>query len=200
MSDLVERLRAGLEGAPISPLLQRGKDEPEWRQLDSLFRRFNLDLPPMRLADELTNILSWARWGELLLPDIRALLDRLVAVEKREAPEPPLSCPAIDAFIKDRNPPADVVAELEDIRHVNSQLRYGLWHEKQRADRAEAALASESSSRELEEAREALKPFATSPYAKAPADMDDLEICAGIKVSDLRRARTLISKDTPNAE
>lgn len=51
--------------------------------------------------------------------------------------EPPLTCPAIDAFILRTNPPDEVKAELDLIRSINSQLRYSLWAEKARAQDAE---------------------------------------------------------------
>ncbi|MBS7696246.1 MULTISPECIES: hypothetical protein [unclassified Chelatococcus] len=51
--------------------------------------------------------------------------------------EPPLTCPAIDAFILKANPPNEVKAELDFIRSINSQLRYSLWAEKARAEAAE---------------------------------------------------------------
>lgn len=37
----------------------------------------------------------------------------------------------------------------------------------------------------------ALKPFAQTIYASVGAEWDDIDICAGIKVSDLKRARDI---------
>lgn len=59
-------------------------------------------------------------------------------------PEPPLTCPAIDAFISKHSPEDEIVKELTAIRDINSQLRFGLWSEQSRADEAEANLDSRS--------------------------------------------------------
>lgn len=68
-----------------------------------------------------------------------------VAQQKRTPfPEPPLTCPAIDAFISKHSPEDEIVKELTAIRDINSQLRFGLWSEQSRADEAEANLDSRS--------------------------------------------------------
>lgn len=46
---------------------------------------------------------------------------------------------------------------------------------------------------EIERLLSALRPFAESPYAAVAGDWDDHEICEGIKVSDLRKARAALS-------
>lgn len=56
--------------------------------------------------------------------------------------EPELTCPHIDKVIADGNLSAEVLAELEVIRDINSQLRYGLWHEKLAAKEQAAQIAS----------------------------------------------------------
>lgn len=48
---------------PISPLL-RDSGDPEWLQIANLFFRHLLASPPIRLRDELSNMLAWARYGE----------------------------------------------------------------------------------------------------------------------------------------
>ena len=47
--------------------------------------------------------------------------------------EPPLTCPAIDAFIAKHSPDDEIVRELNAIRDINSHLLHGLWGEKQRS-------------------------------------------------------------------
>lgn len=70
--------------------------------------------------------------------------------------EPPLSCPALDRFISATNPPAEALADIAAVRHINSQLRYGLWHEKTRADEAEfRALSLEEEVKRLTAERDA---------------------------------------------
>lgn len=59
-------------GPPISPLLP-DSGEPEWKQILLLMRRHGIVHVPIRLRDELSNMLGWARYGE------RALMQRDVA-------------------------------------------------------------------------------------------------------------------------
>lgn len=47
--------------------------------------------------------------------------------------EPPLTSPAIDAFIAKHSPDDEIVRELNEIRDINSHLLHGLWGEKQRS-------------------------------------------------------------------
>ena len=71
---------------------------------------------------------------------ITAQAERIVELkrERDEALEPPLTCPAIDAFIARHDPDDAVLTELASIRHINSQLRYGTWYFKAMLNAAEA--------------------------------------------------------------
>lgn len=77
----------------------------------------------------------------------------IAALPMRE--DPPLTCPAIDAFIRDRDPSDDVVQDLENIRHANSQLRYSMWGWKERSAELQAELDSLTGSRSAALPREA---------------------------------------------
>ena len=54
----------------------------------------------------------------------------------REWDEPPLTCPHIDAAIASGELSPGVIAELETIRDINSQLRYGTWFLRAQVERA----------------------------------------------------------------
>ncbi|NTB01586.1 hypothetical protein [Agrobacterium tumefaciens] len=58
--------------------------------------------------------------------------------ERMKAPEPELTCPHIDKLVQSGELSIEAIQELERIRDINSMLRYGLWHEKARAEAAEA--------------------------------------------------------------
>ncbi len=55
-----------------------------------------------------------------------------------KAPEPDLTCPHIDKLVETGELSIEAIHELYHIRDINSMLRYGLWHEKSRAEAAEA--------------------------------------------------------------
>lgn len=59
---------------PISQLM-RDDGEPEWKQINALFLRNDINAFPIRLRDELSTMLAWARYGE------RAALSTAGAVE-----------------------------------------------------------------------------------------------------------------------
>ncbi len=59
---------------PISQLM-RDDGEPEWKQINALFLRNDINAFPIRLRDELSTMLAWARYGE------RAALSTAVAAE-----------------------------------------------------------------------------------------------------------------------
>lgn len=73
-------------------------------------------------------------------------------IEKIREPysEPPLTCPHIDRLVEGGEMPASVLDELFAIREINSQLRYGTWVLKARAEAAEA---------ERDALRKAMAPF-----------------------------------------
>ncbi|PWJ88437.1 hypothetical protein C8D77_111160 [Mesorhizobium loti] len=48
---------------PISQLM-RDDGEPEWKQINALFLRNDINAFPIRLRDELSTMLAWARYGE----------------------------------------------------------------------------------------------------------------------------------------
>ena len=73
--------------------------------------------------------------------------------------EPPLTCPHIDKVISSGEASPQVVEELFSIRDINSQLRYGTWALKARAESAEAKLA---------EAVKVMEQIATAPAWGAP--------------------------------
>lgn len=65
----------------------------------------------------------------------------MTKLQERLREQPPLSCPHIDRFLSAANVPQELKDELEAIKSINSQLRYGLFHERARADAAEAEIA-----------------------------------------------------------
>lgn len=78
--------------------------------------------------------------------DIRSIADAFEAVEKeRDAlrrerenpPEPGLTCPHIDKLVESGVLPIEAVHELDTIRDINSQLRYGTWVLNARAEASE---------------------------------------------------------------
>lgn len=64
-----------------------------------------------------------------------------IKLQERLREQPPLTCPHIDRFLSAANAPQELKDELEAIKNINSQLRYGLFHERARADTAEAEIA-----------------------------------------------------------
>lgn len=48
---------------------------------------------------------------------------------------------------------------------------------------------------EVARMRTALEPFSESPYAKVSGDFDQYEICKGVTVADLKRARAALTPD-----
>lgn len=57
---------------------------------------------------------------------------------KVEWSEPPLTCPHIDKAVASGVLPEDVISELDEIRDINSQLRYGTWYLHSKATDAES--------------------------------------------------------------
>lgn len=51
--------------------------------------------------------------------------------------EPPLTCPHIDRAVASGTLPDDVISELDEIRDINSQLRYGTWYLRAELDAKE---------------------------------------------------------------
>jgi hypothetical protein len=52
-----------VEDAPISRLM-RDNGDPEWKQITALLRENGVNYFPIRLRDELSTMLAWARYGE----------------------------------------------------------------------------------------------------------------------------------------
>lgn len=102
--------------------------------------------------------------------------------------EPELTCPHIDKLVRSGELTGEAVQELSIIRDINSKLRYGLWHEKARAEAAEAS---------VKRLRELLKPFADLAPAYDPTEDDDDVRCWHAEstptLGDLRRARTALA-------
>lgn len=113
--------------------------------------------------------------------------------------EPELSCSHLDAFIAATSPPAEVMEEIETARNINSQLRYGLWHEKARAEVAEARIKA------LEEAIDSL-PITDHELVRIHNRFTAVET-ASIQsatmqrliahLMDLRAARTALKENAP---
>lgn len=77
-----------------------------------------------------------ANTGEAVAPtEVSALQAQI-----KTGNEPELTCPHIDAFIEATNPPVEVRAEFDKIKWINSNLRMGLWHEKERANATQAQI------------------------------------------------------------
>lgn len=127
--------------------------------------------------------------------------------------EPELTCPHIDKLVQSGELSVEAIQELERIRDINSMLRYGLWHEKARAEEAETkavgfeaelALSKPVYSRRQIEARvksleEALKPFTTVSENWVDEEGWSDRACQHDRIvdwfgpSDFRRARTALS-------
>ncbi len=52
----------GKKEIPLWPLVD--SDNPEWKHILELFARYNHPAPPIRLRDELSCIMAWARYGD----------------------------------------------------------------------------------------------------------------------------------------
>lgn len=199
-------------------MTDQNKTSGEAEIVEWLLKEVSLDLTDF---DEVYNYVEEVND---LHPKVAETIQRLVAERDTAISEPPLTCPAIDALIAKHSPSDEIVRELDHIRDINSQLRYGLWHEQTRAIAAEAARdfnagrvhesearleAAEARIAELEAdlqlAMEALEPFVRAALGVGTVWSDDLKlnhpevdhVLPLITVGDLRRARATLKGKQP---
>jgi hypothetical protein len=77
-------------------------------------------------------------WGSLPQSHRNPYLTDAHAAVKAMPLDPPLTCPHIDAAVASGELSPEVIAELAEIRDINSQLRYGTWALKARLDAVKA--------------------------------------------------------------
>jgi len=77
------------------------------------------------------------------MTDTTRIIDEIrAALEVWE--EPQLTCPHIDAMVENAALPPEAIAELDAIREIHSQLRYGTWVLRARAEAAEAKITAQA--------------------------------------------------------
>lgn len=122
--------------------------------------------------------------------------DAIIGYLAAQDVEPPLTCPHIDAAIESGEISPQVLAELFTIRDINSQLRYGTWALKAKAEAAEARASAleqklKVAERQLQKAREAVMPLAILAIPKNPIGNAG---AYSIRHSDILRARSIIQE------